>query len=306
MIHAARLIKLVGNAIESSVEVGTPSGRGTMGKYWSPLDVLEAINDAQDHFALMEKDVKKETRYGAYADLSLVANVPYVDLPIRMQSVSAVQVLTAPGKPFATYGVWRNGVVRAPDTDDQVAYTEGGDFYWALYSDQLWVSPVPGGSQSGALRAFYNQPSDDMLCGKLPGGAHTTTSLILPATTDETEAQLPAKPDTGAYAGMYLELTEGPGAGRAKVTAYDGPTRTATISPALPGVPVAGNRFAFYPRAIPELHRLLVTYAAVGLRINRDEAWEALDRRYADRMELGMSAMENRTHAHQEVVPYGS
>lgn len=303
MLHLRRLVELTSLAIEQPFTIGVPQ---TDGGYFTVLDAVDALNEAQDHIAQIMAEARAEGYFATDVDLSISSGVPYIDLPPGVTSVHAVQVISAGGKPFARRGVYRDGVVTAPFDPgwvDAGFYTTGSDFLYAVWGDRLWISPQPPQSIAGAVKLFYIQALEDMLMGKATGGS--TSTINLPSTQASDLGQSSAEPVASAYVGYELELLSGTGSGqRRKITAYTA-GRVATVSPDWTTAPDVTSEFAFFPRMPKAMHRMLPIYAAVALRMDKDEAWQHLDSRFSKRLGVAISAIEGREMEYASVQAYG-
>lgn len=273
---------------------------GTVSGYWDPRSVVDRINEGYLYYASLEKQDDKSAYTGGFKDVDTTGS-PNIKIPRGVDRISEVQILQASGKPFARRGLYRSALVRAQDTT-QVTGTV--DYLYDVYGNEIWTDPVVPAATAG-IRIWTAPMTPRLLMGKFPANGADTTHLPLPLVVSRADGQMPAESRSDAYVDHYVHMTSGTEAGKVVlVTAYDGLTRIATVTPALALAVQAGDKFAFEPRLPEEHHNMLWLYAAIALREGKDEESAHLERRLKPLHDNFIAAIEERIQEPGRTLPW--
>lgn len=272
MLNLSELVSLTRDMVEEPA--GVPG-------YWDQVDFVDYLNESyQYHVSLLQEmrpeDNRQDDFMATYIDLVSDGN-PNILLPPFVRGVLKVQATWQSSKPFMK-----------PGTDEEMvrdvvgSATPGAtvtNYTYGVFGPWLWINPAVATGQS--IRVFCLIAAPDLLMGKTPSLAGSTTTIPLPSSEDAAQGQRIAKQFDDIYNNHYIAILSGADAGKIRrITDYVGSTRVATVDSAYSAALPASTDFAMIPALPSEFHRAVAIYAAIGLRQSKDEMWDHLAKRH--------------------------
>lgn len=221
---------------------------------FTDAEVLDALNEAQ-HVLVGKVLLASEDYFGVYKDIALSAGVsqyPLYDGFLILRKVDLIDQNSEIGD--VTESRMAEGVAGLG------AGSAGAEseYNYALYGDDLHLTPTVGAGVTGTLREWYiRDPGPILLDG--PNLSFPTADTIVFGSQD-------APVENDIMVGTLVQVVSGTGARqRRKITAWDGPNAKATVDTPFSPVLGATSKVGTISRLPRLFHDLLVYGAAARL-----------------------------------------
>lgn len=265
------------------------------GNTWTDSDLIDMLNEAQESLV---QDVigASEDFFGAKKDVDITAGEGTIDLWPGFLYLRLLEFKTG-GASSSGDAVYQQAtesrLMEGAFGSGGMAVESDGQYYYSLYGDQVHLNPVAQQTLVAGGQAWFIRE---------PGVILLETIASAPSATQFVLSSGKAPVESDVMVDMLLDIVSGTGIGqRRKITAWDGPNLTATVSAAFSPALDSTSKIATVSRIPSLFHALLHMGAAIRAMADEKEDATMLVDLYNDLHEKLLDHVETRTYAQRGV-----